>query len=146
LSNTQTDASQPSQSSTQPLSQSQKPAVPVPVAKSTLEDWQNTGHSDDDLDQYYAAKQQEKERRKKRRKKNREEKREVDWDDVYDPEKPNSYEEYKEGDEKFREMEDWYIRLHGRRRRGSSSSSDEDMGMRRGMGFAPPSSFSGSFN
>lgn len=70
----------------------------------------------------------------------------MDWDDVYDPEKPNSYEEYKEGDEKFREMEDWYIRLHGRRRRGSSSSSDEDMGMRRGMGFAPPSSFSGSFN
>ncbi|RPA77806.1 hypothetical protein BJ508DRAFT_416845 [Ascobolus immersus RN42] len=115
----------------------------VPVQKSTLDDWQNTGHSDDDLDNFYAHKQQEKERRKKKRKKNKDtDRRHIDWDDTYDPERPNVYDDYKDGEEKFREIEDWKNKLYGRIK-DSEEEDDEDSRpvLGGGRGFAPPPSF-----
>lgn len=91
-----------------------------------MEDWANTGHSDDDLDNFYAHKQQEKERRKKKRKKNKDmDRRHIDWDDTYDPERPNVYDDYKDGEEKFREIEDWKNKLYGRVK-DSESEGEED--------------------
>jgi splicing factor 45 len=68
---------------------------------------------------------------RKRRKKNKEDHIVVqDWDDIYDPSRPNSYEEYKHSDEKIREVREWKDRLYAHRdaRRAISDrdSDDED--------------------
>ena len=65
---------------------------------------------------------------RKRRKKNREEHVAVqDWDDIYDPARPNSYEEYKNSDEKIREVREWKDRLYAHRMvRKSPSDKDSD--------------------
>lgn len=65
----------------------------------------------------------------KRRKKNklREEHMAVqDWDDIYDPSRPNSYEEYKHSDEKIREVREWKDRLYAHRMARKSSEKDSD--------------------
>jgi splicing factor 45 len=104
------------------------PALAKPVVKTTLEDWVG---DDEDVNGFYAASSKERQRggRKKRKKNRATPPPPTNWDDVYDPLKPNSYEEYKEGDEKIREMEDWRDRLYGKRRRGGfdeSSESEDD--------------------
>ena len=51
-----------------------------------------------------------------------------DWDDIYDPTRPNSYEEYSNSDEKRREIREWKEKLYAHRRarrRDSVSSSSE---------------------
>jgi splicing factor 45 len=52
-----------------------------------------------------------------------------DWDDIYDPTRPNNYEEYKHSDEKIREVREWKDRLYAHRMAQKSPSekdSDED--------------------
>lgn len=49
-----------------------------------------------------------------------------DWDDIYDPTRPNSYEEYKHSDEKIREVRDWKDRLYAHRMARKSSEKDSD--------------------
>lgn len=121
-------------------SSSSAPAVetaPRPIVKTTLEDW--TGDGDDDVNGFYAASKHSGGARggKKRRKKNKDTPPPpTNWDDVYDPSRPNSYEEYREGDEKIREMEDWRERVYGKRRRGGrddSYDSEDDDGYKAGI-------------
>ncbi|KAF8469069.1 hypothetical protein BDZ91DRAFT_792840 [Kalaharituber pfeilii] len=113
-----------------------------PVVKTTLNDWAHTGNSDDDVNGFYASKEKERDRRRKKRRKNKEAEYEpVDWDDIYDPARPNNYEEYRDGDEKIREMEEWRERLYGSRNRMARSDdedSDEDYRPALGNQFAPP--------
>ncbi|KAI5840843.1 hypothetical protein DFP73DRAFT_500100 [Morchella snyderi] len=139
--------------------------APRPITKTTLEDW--TG--DDDVNGFYSSSSKQHHRSsnttsnsKKRRKKARDTPPPpTNWDDVYDPSRPNSYEEYREGDEKVREMQDWRERVYGRRHRQRDDSwggdSDEDDGRDgaykaaaagrfappKGYSFAPPPSLGG---
>lgn len=103
------------------------PAAVKPVVKSTLADWTTVG-DDDDVNGFYGGEKRQRGGRK-RRKKNREEHVVVqDWDDIYDPARPNNYEEYKNSDEKIREVREWKERLyaHRRARRSPSEKDSED--------------------
>lgn len=106
-----------------PTSHAARPAV-----KSTLADWTGTG-DDDDVNGFYAGEKRQRGGRK-RRKKNKEEYAVAqDWDDIYDPTRPNSYEEYKNSDEKIREVTEWKDRLYAHRKARKPPSdldSDED--------------------
>ena len=96
--------------------------------KTTAADWTNDAEDDD----YYAASsKRERGGRKKRKKTKQDALAPQDWDDIYDPSRPNNYEEYRHSDEKIREVREWKDRLyaHRRNRRESSySESDEDQG------------------
>lgn len=49
------------------------------------------------------------------------------WDDIYDPSRPNNYEDYKNSDEKLAEIREWKDRLYAHRtaRRHSSESRSD---------------------
>jgi splicing factor 45 len=81
---------------------------------------------------------------RKRRKKNREEAVVQNWDDIYDPSRPNNYEEYKNSDEKIREVKEWKDRLYAHRmaRERSSDMSSDDEGYRPQMNRILPLSLS----
>jgi splicing factor 45 len=103
--------------------------TPQPSApRTTAADWIATASDDEDVNNYYAAEKRQRGGRKKR-KKNKEAVQIVqDWDDIYDPSRPNNYEEYKHSEEKIREVREWKDLLyrHRIRRRGSSESEEED--------------------
>jgi splicing factor 45 len=115
---------------TQPISEAVSSTVAIstqkPLAKSTLADWTTTG-DDDDVNGFYGGEKRQRGGRK-RRKKNREEYTVVqDWDDIYDPARPNNYDEYKHSDEKIREVREWKDRLYAHRMaRKHSSDLDSD--------------------
>jgi splicing factor 45 len=114
-------------------------AVAKPVVKTTLEDWVG---DDEDVNGFYNSNQKDRQRggRKKRKKNKATPPPPTNWDDIYDPLRPNSYEEYKDGDEKIREMEDWRERLYGKKRRRYDDSSDSEDEKRPVMGsMFPPS-------
>lgn len=71
---------------------------------------------------------------KKKRKKNKEETHvPQNWDDIYDPSRPNSHEDYKHSDEKTMELREWKDKLYAHRiarRQSSDSRSDSDNGYR----------------
>ncbi|KAL8977202.1 MAG: hypothetical protein Q9205_006944 [Flavoplaca limonia] len=135
-----------------PRDQSGSESVPIaqPPVKSTLLDWAATGE-DEDTGGFHAAEKRQRGGRKKRKK--NEVRLVQNWDDIYDPSRPNSYEEYQNSDEKIQEIKDWKDRLYTHRllrRRGDSkdSSSDDDHQVRRnqpsasyGISFAPPVDF-----
>ena len=105
------------------------PTVPAPAStsapsKSTLADWAAT--EDDDFGYYMGEKRQRGGRKK--RKKNREERSiPQNWDDIYDPSRPNNYEAYRHSDEKISEVREWKDRLYAHRmRRSPSMDSDSD--------------------
>ena len=66
--------------------------------------------------------------RKKRKKNKQEAPVAQNWDDIYDPSRPNTYEAYKNSDEKIREIRDWKDRLYAHRmaRRSSDYSESDD--------------------
>ncbi|KAJ5907854.1 G-patch DNA repair protein [Penicillium taxi] len=108
--------------------------------KSTLADWVST-QADDDwvIENAYPVEKPQRGGRKKR-KKQREEVVIVtrNWDDIYDPTRPNVYEDYRKGDadEKIREIRDWKNLLHAHRTRRSPTSDRDDYP--RDTRFAPP--------
>jgi len=95
-----------------------------PPPKTSLADWTGDG-DDDDVNGFYGGEKRQRGGRKKR-KKNKEESHVVqNWDDIYDPSRPNSY---KNSDEKIREVREWKDRLYAHRmaREKSSYSDSED--------------------
>ncbi|KAL4809063.1 hypothetical protein BDV18DRAFT_94173 [Aspergillus unguis] len=143
-----------------------KPTLPkatsiAPAAaqvKTGLADWAAT--EEDDVNNFYSGPKRQRGGRKKR-KKNREAQEFVqNWDDIYDPSRPNIFEEYKHSDEQIAEVREWKDRLYAHRMARSPSRdsySDEDYGrpansrssirptvngILKSIGqFAPPSSF-----
>ena len=95
---------------------------PAPLAtKTTLADWTTTADDDDDINNFYGEKRQRGGRKK--RKKNRDADNLVqNWDDIYDPSRPNNYEEYKNSDEKIREVREWKDVLYAHRMKRKESS------------------------
>ncbi|OJD12285.1 hypothetical protein AJ78_07097 [Emergomyces pasteurianus Ep9510] len=113
-----------------------------PPAKTSLADWA-TAADDDDVNGFYGGEKRQRGGRK-RRKKNRDEETTLqNWDDIYDPSRPNSYEAYRHSEEKIREVREWKDRLYAHRmaRRTSSDlgSDEEYSGSPRNHRFAPPS-------
>ncbi|KAJ5559943.1 hypothetical protein N7513_002342 [Penicillium frequentans] len=121
----QPSAGQPSTSS----------AAPV---KPTLADW-----AAEEDDYGYVGEKRQRGGRKKRKKNHEPHEIPQNWDDIYDPSRPNNYEEYRHSDEKILEVREWKDRLYAHRMRRSpskdSDSDDYDRPMNRQ--FAPPMSF-----
>ena len=85
-----------------------------PSTKTTLADWTAEGQ-DSDVNGFYAGEKRQRGGRKKR-KKNKEESHTLqNWDDIYDPSRPNNYEDYKHSDEKIREIREWKDKLYAHR-------------------------------
>lgn len=100
---------------------------------STISDWAAEPEGHDTQGLYPPEKRQRGGRKK--RKKTKDCPVIQNWDDVYDPSRPNSYEEYQNSDEKIAEIREWKDRLYAHRyarKRTSSadSNSDNDMGER----------------
>jgi hypothetical protein len=99
-----------------------KPAETAkPVAKPTLADWANV-----EDETFYEGEKRQRGGRKKRKKNREEQVVAQDWDDIYDPTRPNNYEEYKHSDEKIREVREWKDRLYAHRMARQSSEKDSD--------------------
>ncbi|KAL9596481.1 MAG: hypothetical protein Q9179_004597 [Wetmoreana sp. 5 TL-2023] len=126
-----------------------EPNVPVqPPAKAILSDWA-VDPAEDDVNGFYTAEKRQRGGRKKR-KKNKDIQLVQNWDDIYDPSRPNSYEEYQNSDEKILEIREWKDRLYAhreahKRRDSNDSSSDGSQPSRQniasGLSFAPPTDF-----
>ncbi|KAK5054482.1 hypothetical protein LTR84_001373 [Exophiala bonariae] len=102
---------------------------PLPVApKTTLADWVATASDDEDVNNFYQGEKRQRGGRKKRKKNKEAAILTQDWDDIYDPSRPNNYEEYKNSEEKIREIRDWKDLLyrHKMKRRDSSASVSDD--------------------
>ncbi|KAL8853237.1 MAG: hypothetical protein Q9221_001971 [Calogaya cf. arnoldii] len=126
--------------------------VTQPSVKSTLSDWA-AAVEDDDVGGFLAAEKRQRGGRKKRKKNNNETRVVQNWDDIYDPSRPNSYEEYQNSDEKVQEVREWKDRLYAhrisqRRSKSRETSSDDGQPTRHnhlnashGHFFAPPADF-----
>ncbi|KAL8707229.1 MAG: hypothetical protein Q9220_007700 [cf. Caloplaca sp. 1 TL-2023] len=117
-----------------------------PLSRTTLLDWA-AEPEDDDVNGFQTAEKRQRGGRKKR-KKTKEVHVAQNWDDIYDPSRPNSYEEYQNSDEKLLEIREWKDRLYAHRfanQHGSNSdsSTDDKDGPPQtpppGLSFAPPS-------
>lgn len=108
-------------------------AASAAAAKSTLADWAAT--EEDDYDGFYAGPKRQRGGRKKRKKNKDTEAVFQNWDDIYDPSRPNVFEEYRHSDEQINEVRDWKDRLYAHRMVRSPSrdsySDDGDQPMNR---------------
>ena len=98
------------------------------TTKTSLADWTTNG-DEHDVGGFYASEKRQRGGRKK--KKTNQERATVmqNWDDIYDPSRPNNYEDYKNSDEKIAEIRQWKDRLYAHRmarRRMSNPKSDSD--------------------
>ncbi|KAI9696929.1 MAG: hypothetical protein M1836_004890 [Candelina mexicana] len=119
---------------------------PDPKLTATLADW-TAPADDEDVNGFYGGGKRQRGGRKKRKKTREELHVPQNWDDIYDPSRPNNYEEYKNSDEKLREVRDWKDRLYAHRmKRTQSSEPESDEGDRPRIQesgrFAPPSDYS----
>ncbi|EFQ98849.1 hypothetical protein MGYG_01864 [Nannizzia gypsea CBS 118893] len=114
------------------------------TGKSTLADWTATA-DDDDVNGYYGGEKRQRGGRKKRKKNYEAEVVLQNWDDIYDPTRPNSYEAYRHSEEKIREVKEWKDRLYAHRlaqQYNSDMDSDEEQSRpQMNRKFAPPPSF-----
>lgn len=102
---------------------------PAPAAaraagtRNTLADWTAEGDDND----YYPGEKRQRGGRKKRKKNKEPTTVAQNWDDIYDPSRPNNYEDYKNSDEKIAEIREWKDLLYAHRMaRRASSRSDSD--------------------
>lgn len=97
----------------------------APPVKRSIADWTA---DDEDVNGFYGGEKRGRGGRKKRKKNKEDAPLRQDWDDIYDPARPNNYEEYKHSEERIREIREWKDRLYAHRRRHTTdfSSSEED--------------------
>ena len=96
--------------------------------KTSLADW-TANDDDEDINGFYGGEKRQRGGRKKRKKNKEESHIPQNWDDIYDPSRPNSYEEYKNSDEKVREVREWKDKLYAHRiarQRSDYTDSDDD--------------------
>ena len=99
-----------------------------PAPRTTIADWTGDG-DEDDVNGFFGGEKRQRGGRKKRKKNKEETPATQNWDDIYDPSRPNNYEEYKNSDEKIREVREWKDRLYAHRmarRKDYSDSEDDD--------------------
>lgn len=68
----------------------------------------------------------------------------VDWDKIYDPERPTRLDDYHGSDEQIQAIHDWKMRLHAHQLKDGSSrrgSRDEEKAYRPKQAYAPPSDY-----
>lgn len=79
------------------------------------------------MNDFYPGERRQRGGRKKRKKNREAEVVRQNWDDIYDPSRPNSYDAYKHSEEKIREVREWKDRLYAHRMgRGTSSDLDSE--------------------
>ena len=104
-------------------------AATRPAAKTTLADWTAEGE-ENDVNGFYGGEKRQRGGRKKRKKNKEDSNAPQNWDDIYDPSRPNNYEDYKHSDEKIIEMREWKNKLYAhritKRHNSGSDSSDDD--------------------
>ena len=94
--------------------------------QNTLANWTTNGDDRETVDAYPTEKRQRGGR--KNRKKNKDgSPTPQNWEDIYDPSRPNNYEEYKNSHERNLGMRDWKFRLYDHRVRRRSGSDEADM-------------------
>ena len=100
-----------------------------PPAKTTLADWTAEGE-DNDINGFYGGEKRQRGGRKKRKKNKDESHVPQNWDDIYDPSRPNNYEDYKHSDERITEIREWKDKLYAhhlaKRPDSESNSSAND--------------------
>ena len=95
-----------------------------PPTKTTLADWTAEGRYND-INGFYGGEKRQRGGRKKRRKNKEESTAPQNWDDIYDPSRPNNYDDYKHSDEKILEIKEWKDKLYAHRlAKGRDSDSD----------------------
>lgn len=108
-----------------------QPLAPPPApSKSSIADWTTAPADDQNVNDLYAGEKRTRGGRKKRKKNRAPEEVIQNWDDIYDPSRPNNYEDYKNSEEKIREVREWKDRLYAHRIRKRSPSfytSDESL-------------------
>lgn len=78
-------------------------------------------------DDYEYAREKRQRGGRKKRKKNHETRVVQNWDDIYDPSRPTSHEEYRNSDEKIAEVREWKDRLYAHlKKRSTSRDSDSE--------------------
>lgn len=85
--------------------------------------WTSTAEDDIDVDIQAPSVNKTRTPRYKKRKTKEERPVVQNWDDIYDPGRPNVYEDYKNSEEKYRASQAWKDRLYAHRTRRSSSGS-----------------------
>jgi splicing factor 45 len=98
-------------------------------AKTTLADWTAEGE-DNDVNGFYAGEKRQRGGRKKRKKNKKESHIPQNWDDIYDPSRPNNYEDYKHSDERILEIREWKDKLYAHRIASRRDSDSDDSGDR----------------
>jgi splicing factor 45 len=108
-----------------------QPSAPQqPPVKTTIADWTTTASDDENVNEFYGGEKRPRGGRKKRKKNHAPQEIVQNWDDIYDPSRPNNYEDYKNSEEKIREVREWKDRLyaHRMRRRSPSAHSSGESG------------------
>jgi splicing factor 45 len=117
----------------EPPVQDQASAPPPPPTKTTIADWTTVAADDENVNDFFAGEKRARGGRKKRKKNRAPEEVVQNWDDIYDPSRPNNYEDYKNSEEKIREVREWKDCLYAHRMRKRSPSaytSDESQDRR----------------
>ncbi|KAI4136809.1 MAG: hypothetical protein LQ341_005437 [Variospora aurantia] len=108
-------------------------------AKTTISDW---AAELEDVASHHCYPLEKRQRGgRKKRKKTKEFSAVQRWDDIYDPLRPNAYEEYQNSDEKMLEIREWKDRLYAHRYgqvHDSSLATSEGPTTHSGQYFAPP--------
>lgn len=94
-------------------------ADPEQVSRPTIDDWAAV---DDDIEYFADKKTLRGGRKKKNKRENGDGFQYQDWTDIYDPSRPNTFEEFIESEERWNDEDEWRCRLYAHRRRDGSFS------------------------